>query len=133
MPLARSVNELLDMVNYLGKFTFNLVKHTTTLHNFLKKDVVFTLQKPQLDANENSKTLVTSAPCLKTSSSELLTSSRTDASSVGLGVFLEQNYKTVDNNKWHLIVCLSQTLKTTENVMYRWKPLKSQTIKVNFQ
>ena len=68
MPLPRSVNELqrfLGMINYLGKFIPNLAKHTTPLGNLLKKDVVFQLQKPQLDAIENLKTLVTSAPCLK--------------------------------------------------------------------
>ena len=49
------------MVNYLGKFIPNLAEYTTPLRN-LKKDVVFELQKPQLDAIENLKTLVTSAP-----------------------------------------------------------------------
>ena len=40
MPLPRSVNELqrfLGMVNYLGKFISNLVKHTTPLRNLKKK------------------------------------------------------------------------------------------------
>ena len=67
MPLPGSVNELhrfLGMVNYL-KFIPNLAEHTTPLHNLFKKDVAFKLQKPQLDAIENLKTLVTSAPCLK--------------------------------------------------------------------
>ena len=63
MPLPRSVNELqrfLGMVNYLGKFISNLARHTTPLHNILKKDVFFKLQKPQLDTIEYLKTLVTS-------------------------------------------------------------------------
>ena len=67
MSLLRSVNELqrfLGMVNYLGKIIPNLAKHTTPLCNLIKKDVLFELQKPQLDATENLKTLVTSAPCL---------------------------------------------------------------------
>ena len=75
MPFPSSVNELqrfLDIVNYLSKFILNLVKHTTSLHK-LKKDVVFELQKPQLDATENLKTLVTSAPCHKISDSKLPT------------------------------------------------------------
>ena len=50
------------MVNYLGKFIPNVAEHTTPLRNLLKKDVVFELQKPQLEAIENLKTLVTSAP-----------------------------------------------------------------------
>ena len=84
------------MIKYLGKFIPNLAEHTTPIRNILKKDVVFELQKPQLDAIEN---LVTSAPCLKISDSKLPTRLRTDASSVGLGAFLEQNYGTVDNEK----------------------------------
>ena len=51
--------------NYLEKFISNLAEHTTPLRNLLKKDVVFELQNPQLDAIENLKTLATSAPCLK--------------------------------------------------------------------
>ena len=47
------------------KFIPNLAEHTTSLRNLIKKDVVFKLQKPQLDAIENLKTLVTSARCLK--------------------------------------------------------------------
>ena len=61
MPLPRSVNDLqrfLGMINYLGKFIPNLAEHTTPLRNLLKKDVVFKLQKPQIDPIENLKTLV---------------------------------------------------------------------------
>ena len=58
---------------YLGKFIPNLAEYTTPLCNLLEKDVLFELQKPQLDAIENLKTLVTSAPCLKTFDSKLQT------------------------------------------------------------
>ena len=70
------------MVNYLGKFIPNLAKHTTPLRN-LKKDVVFELQKPQLDAIENLKTLVTSAPYLKIFDSKLPTRLKANASYIG--------------------------------------------------
>ena len=106
MSLLKSVNELqrfLGMVYYLGKFIPNLAEHTIPLRTFLKKNVVFQLQKPQLDAIESLKALVTSAPCLKVFDSKLPTCLRTDASSVGLGAFLKQNYGTVDNEKWHSI------------------------------
>ena len=49
MSLPRSVNELqrfVGMVNYLGKLIPNLTERTTPLHNLLKEDVVFKLQKP---------------------------------------------------------------------------------------
>ena len=53
------------MVNYLETFIPNLAEHTTPLSNLLKKDVIFKLQKPQLDTIENLKSLVTWVPCLK--------------------------------------------------------------------
>ena len=86
MPLPRSVNELqrfLGMANYLEKFIPNLAEHSTPLRNLLKKDIIFELQKPPLDAFENLKTLITSASCPKISNSKLPTRLRTDASSVG--------------------------------------------------
>ena len=100
------------MVNYLGKFITNVAEHTTPLRNILKKDVVFELQKPQLEAIENLKTLVTSAPWLKIFDTKLPTRLKTDASS--LGAFLEQIYGTVDNEKW-----LREVFGTTENVTHR--------------
>ena len=103
MPLPKSANELQIfnvMVNYL-KFIPNLAKHTTLLLTNSKKDAVFELQKPQLDAIENLKTLITSESYLKILDSKLQTLLRTDDSSVGLDTFLEQSYGTVDNKKWH--------------------------------
>ena len=93
MTLPRSVNELQrfrGMVNYLRKFIRDILEHTTPLCNFSKKNG-FKLQKPQLDATENLKTLVTLAPRLKIFDSKLPTRLKTDA--------LEQNYRTVDNEK----------------------------------
>ena len=106
MPLPKSVNNLqrfLGMINYLRKFIPTLAKHATPLRNLLKKDVVFKLQKPKFDAIENLKTLVTSASCLKIFDSNLPTCLKTDASSAGLGAFLEQNYGTKTNENWHPI------------------------------
>ena len=106
MPLSRSVNDLqrfLGMINYAGKRIPNLAEHATPLRNLLKKDVVFKLQKPQFDAIENLKTLVTSASCQKIFDSKSPTCLKTDASSAGLGAFLEQNYGTITNKKWHPI------------------------------
>ena len=89
------------MVNYLVIFIPSSVKHNAP-PCILKKDV-FELRKPQLEAIESLATLVASALCQKIFNSKLPTCLRTDASPVGLGVFLEQNYGTVDNEKWHLI------------------------------
>ena len=53
--MTRSVKELQKfcrMVNYLGKVIPNIAKRTTPLRNLLKKDIVFKLQKRQLDVIE---------------------------------------------------------------------------------
>ena len=117
------------MVNYVGKFIPNLAKHTTPLRNLLKKDVVFKLQKPQLDAIENLKTLVISAPSLRNFNSKLSTRLKTDASSVGLGAFLEQNYGTVKNEKWHPIVYSSRALRDYER---RYAQIQKGTLSIVF-
>ena len=122
MPLPRPINELprfIGMVKYRGKFMPNLVERTIPLRNLLQSDVVSEQQKPQLDAIENLKALVTAAPCLKIFDSKLATRLKTDASLVGLGAFLEQSYGTVDKKKvtpyWLFIASstgLRQTLRT---------------------
>ena len=76
-----------QLMNYLGKFVPTLAEHTTPFRHLLKKDVVFELQKSQLDTTEILKTLETSAPCLKIFYSKLPTPLKIDVSSVGLGIF----------------------------------------------
>ena len=63
-PLAE-FQRFLGMVIYLGKFFPNLAEVTALLRVLLKKDVVLNLQKPQLDAIEKLKTLITSVIILK--------------------------------------------------------------------
>ena len=92
MSVPQSLTELqrfLGMVNYLSKFIPNLAEVTAPLRVLLKKDVVFKLQKFQLDVIEKLKTLITSAPILKSFDSNLPTRLKTDASSEGLGALLE--------------------------------------------
>ena len=92
MSVPQSFTELqrfLGMVNYLSKFIPNLAEVTAPLRVLLKKDVVFKLQKSQLDVIEKLKTLITSAPILKSFDSNLPTRLKTDASSEGLGALLE--------------------------------------------
>ena len=83
------LQRFLGMVNYLSKFIPNLTEVTAPLRVLLKKDVVFKLQKFQLDVIEKLKTLITSAPILKSFDSNLPTRLKTDASSEGLGALLE--------------------------------------------
>ena len=132
MPLPRSVNELerfLGMVSYLWKIIPNLAEHTTPLRNLLKKDAAFKLQKSQLNTIENSKTLVASAPCLKIFDSKLPTRLKTDARSVGLGRFIEQDYRTVTNEKWHPIGYSSRALRDYEK---RYAQTEKETFSIVF-
>ena len=90
VPQSRTeLQRFLGMVNYLSKFIPNLAEVTAPLRVLLKKDVVFKLQKSQLDVIEKLKTLITSAPILKSFDSNLPTRLKTDASSEGLGALLE--------------------------------------------
>ena len=109
------------MVNYIGEFISNLAEDTTPLRNVLKK--------PQLDAIENLKALVTSAPCLKIFDSKLPSRLKTDASSVGLSAFLEQNYGTVDNENWHPIGYSSQVLRDYKK---RYAQIEKETLSTVF-
>ena len=57
MSIPQSLTErFLGMVNYLGKFIPNLAEVTAPFQVLLKKDIVFNLQKSQLDAIEKLKT-----------------------------------------------------------------------------
>ena len=83
---------------------------------------MFELLKPQLDAIENLKTLVISAPCPKIFHSGLPNRLRTDASSVRLGTFLEQNYGTVVNKKWYPTGYSTRALeKETLSIVFAFK------------
>ena len=110
-------------------FIPNLAEHINPLSNLLKKDVVFKLQKPQLDAVENLKTFVTSAPCLKIFDSKSPTRLKTDASSVGLGAFLKQNHGTVTNEKWHPTGYSSRALRNYEK---RYARIEKETLSIVF-
>ena len=92
MSVPQSLTELqrfLGMLKYLAKFIPNFAEVNARLRVLLKKDVVFKLQKSQLDVIEKLKTLITSAPILKSFDSNLPTRLKTDASSEGLGALLE--------------------------------------------
>ena len=103
MPLPNSGNEFqrfLGMITYLGKFIPNLAEVTSPQRTLLKKEVAFKLEKPQLGAIGKLKLLVTTTPCLKIFNPNLQTRLKIDASSEGLGAFLEQNHGTLTYPKW---------------------------------
>ena len=102
MSVPQSLTEVqifLGMLNYLGKFIPNLAEVTAPLRALLKKDVAFNLQKPQLDAIEKLKILITSAPILKIFDPNLPTRLKIDASSEGVGALFEQNHGSLEKSQ----------------------------------
>ena len=91
------LQRFLQMVNSFGKFIPNFAEVIAPLREFLKKDVVFNLQKIQLDTIGKLKILITSAPILKNFNPNLPTRLKADASSEGLGALLEQNHALLKN------------------------------------
>ena len=91
------LQRFLQMVNSFGKFIPNFAEVIAPLREFLKKDVVFNLQKIQLDAIGKLKILITSAPILKNFNPNLPRRLKADASSEGLGALLEQNHALLKN------------------------------------
>ena len=121
MSVPQSLTELrgfLGMVNYLDKFTPNLAEVTIPLQALLEKDVVFNLQKPQLNAIEKFKSLITSGPILKIFNPDLPTRLKIDASSGSLG-----------NPKWYPIGYSSIALRDYEK---RYAKIEKETLSTVF-
>ena len=78
---------------------------------------------PKTEANSK-----TSALCQKNFDSNLPSRSRTNASSVGLGAFLEQNYGNVDNEKWHPNGYSSQALRHYR----KWRTDRKENLSIVF-
>ena len=132
MSVPQFLTELqrfLGMVNYLGKFIPNLAEVTSPLRALLKKDVAFNLQKPQLDAIEKLKILITSAPILKIFDPNLPTRLKIDASSKGVGALLEQNHGSLENPQWHPIGYSFRALHDCEK---RYTQIEKETLFIVF-
>ena len=105
MLLPNSVNELqlfLGMITYLGKFIPNLGEVMSPICSLLKKEVEFKLEKSQLGAIE------------KLTFSNLQTRLKIDASSEGLGAFLEQNHGTLAYPKWYPVGYASRSIRDSK-------------------
>ena len=59
--------------------------------------------------------------------SKLSTPLKTDASSVGLGTFLKQNYGNVNNEKWHPIYYSIRALRDYEK---RYAQIEKETLSI---
>lgn len=112
MDVPKSITELqrfLGMINYVGKFIPNLAEIAAPLRLLLKKDNEYLFQKPQIEAFEKLKTIITSPPILKFFNPNQPVRVRCDASENGLGALLEQ----FDKN-WHPVAFASRSCTPTE-------------------
>ena len=113
MPIPSNVKELqrfMGMVNYLGKFLPSLSKVSKPLRKLLEKNAIWSIDKPQLEAIEKLKELVTSSPLLKIFDNNLPTGVSSDASKRGFGSVPEQEHE----DKWSPVAFASRTLTTSE-------------------
>lgn len=127
-PTPTNVKELqrfLGMVTYLGKFIPNLSKETAPLRILLEKDIEWFIDKPQLQAIENLKKLITSSPTLKFFDVNRQSRITCDASQEGLGAVIEQFY--ADN--WYPIAFASRSLTSAES---NYCPLERETLAIVF-
>ena len=112
MDVPKAVTELqrfLGMINYVGKFIPNLAEVAAPLRQLLKKENEFLFQKPQIEAFEKLKAIITSPPILKFFNPNQSARVRCDASENGLGALLEQ----FDKN-WHPVAFASRSCTPTE-------------------
>ena len=104
-------NELetvLGMITYLSKFAPNLAELTSPLRQLLPKDVEFSWDKPQIQAFENIKQVITRSPgpVLAYFNPDIDITLQVDASKYGLGATILQNE--------HPVAYASKSLTQTE-------------------
>ena len=139
-PDLRKINAILDMhvpdskvklqrffgmINYLGKFIKNLSSITAPLRDLLQKDVLFRMEKPQIDAIGRLKEIVTSHAVLKCYDPTLPLRVRTDGSTEGLGAILERQVEGI----WHPVTCASRSLTSAET---NYSSIEAETLSIVF-
>ena len=125
MPIPQIRKELqsfLVMVMYLGKFVQNLSEITAPLRLLPSKDVEWSIQKPQLDAINTLKEIITTVPVLQFYNPSLPTRILCDAGCRGPGAILEQQ-DTEEN--WRPVAYASCSLAPAE---YNYAPIEKETL-----
>ena len=125
-PAPTNVKELqrfLGMVTYLGKFIPNLSKETAPLRKLLEKDIEWHMDKPQIDAFNNLKKLVTTHPVLQYFDINRKCRITCDASKKGLGAVLEQKF----DEHWSPVAYASRALSPAES---NYCPLERETLAI---
>eukprot|EP00795_Rhopilema_esculentum_P009803 gene9803-18365_t len=113
MPEPTSKKELqrfLGMITYLGKFIPNLSDLTAPLRSLLEKDAIYSFYKPQKDAINKLKEVITSNQILKFFDPTLPIRIQADASSQGLGAIIEQQHP----QGWYPVAYASRSLTQSE-------------------
>ena len=127
-PMPENKTELqrfLGMVTYLGKFIPKLSQETAPLRELLKKNMEFVIQKPQKDAFDRLKTLISTIPVLQYYNPNLLTQLCSDSSRIGLGAMIEQEVE----EEWHPVAFSSRALNTSEQ---NYAQIEHETLSVVF-
>lgn len=128
MPDPTTKTELqrfLGMINYLGKFIPNLSNETAPLRLLLEKDNMWSFDKPQKEAVQRLKNLVTQSPILKYFDPVLPIRVSSDASTLGLGAMLEQKH----NDNWAPVAFASRSLTPAER---NYCPLELEMLSIVF-
>ena len=128
MPPPSSKKDLkrfMGMIAYLGKFIVNLSETTAPLRKLLENDTEWTFDKPQQEAFNTLKDLVTKAPVLKYFDPKLPTRISSDASKSGLGATLEQCH----DGTWHPVAYASRSLTSAER---NYCQLEKETLSILF-
>ena len=107
------LQHFLGMITYLGKFLPNLATQTASLRLLLEKGTEWFFDKPQQQAFEKLKDLVTESPVLKFFEPSLPVKVTSDASQHGLGAILEQCH----DNKWFPVTYASRLLTSSEKTI----------------
>ena len=99
LETPKNVTELkriLDMINYMERFTKDLSIAMKPMTDLLKKDVQWNWDRPQEKAFEIVKKIISNIPSLSFYSTERQTVVGADSSSYGLGAVLQQQDKNGD-------------------------------------
>ena len=89
------VFRILGTVNYLAKFIEHKANIQEPISQLTQKDVAFVWEKPQQEAFDKLKSVITSAPVLAYFDNSKETVLSVDASSTGLGAVIMQEGKPV--------------------------------------
>ncbi|QRW20625.1 Retrotransposable element Tf2 protein [Rhizoctonia solani] len=113
-PTPRTVKQVqafLGFVNYLCCFIPNFSSVARPLHHLTRKETPWSWGKPEEDAFQELKTLVTKSPVLIHSNPELPYYLETDASGVAMGAILSQQGP---DNRLHPIAYMSKLFSGAE-------------------